>query len=70
MLSIIITNYNKVEFIRENINSLLNQTSKNFEVIFYDDNSTDGSIQIINKYKRKFKSIKIIRNLKKKSKYW
>lgn len=64
ILSVIIINYNKAKFIRENLNSLLNQTNKNFELIIYDDNSSDNSFQIYNEYKIKFKKIKIIRNLK------
>ena len=67
IISVIITNYNKARFIRENLNSLLNQKNKNFEVIFFDDNSSDGSIKIVQDYKKKFKKIKIIRNFKKKN---
>ena len=48
--SIIIPNYNKAEYIEECINSILNQTYKNYEIIMIDDGSTDNSIEVINKF--------------------
>ena len=46
--SIVIANYNNSNFIEECINSLTSQTYKNIEIIFFDDNSQDNSIVIIN----------------------
>ncbi len=48
--SIIIPNYNKEEYIEECLNSIFNQSYKNFEVIVIDDASSDNSIEIINKF--------------------
>ena len=48
--SIIIPNYNKEEYVRETLESIFNQTYKNFEVIVVDDGSTDKSIEIINEF--------------------
>ena len=56
--SIVIANYNNAKFIEDCINSLNSQTYKNIEIIFFDDNSKDNSIEII----EKFKNIKIIKN--------
>ncbi len=56
--SIVIANYNNGKFISECIDSLNSQTYKNIEIIFFDDNSSDNSIEII----EKFKNIKVIRN--------
>lgn len=42
-VSIIILNYNGVEFLKECIPSVLSQTYKNIEVLVVDNNSTDGS---------------------------
>lgn len=50
-VSVIIPNYNHAEFLDQRIKSVLNQTYINFEVIVLDDNSTDESLDIINKYK-------------------
>lgn len=44
-------NYNGAEFIEQAIQSVLNQTYKNWELIIVDDASTDGSIDIISKIK-------------------
>ena len=61
-ISVLITNYNKASYLSRSINSLLKQNYKNFEIILYDDCSTDTSLEII----KKFKKIKVIRNKKKK----
>lgn len=59
--------FNTGNYVVEAIESLLNQTYKNFEVIIIDDNSTDGnSVQIIDDYlkreKLNFKFIKKDKN--------
>ncbi len=56
--SIIIDNYNNAKFIGDCVNSINSQTYKDIEIIFFDDNSKDNSIEIINK----FENIKIIKN--------
>ena len=50
-VSVIIPNYNHAEFLKQRIDSVLNQTYKNFELIILDDCSTDDSQSVINKYK-------------------
>ncbi len=50
-VSVIIPNYNHAIFLDERIQSVLNQTYRNFEIIILDDKSTDNSLEIINKYK-------------------
>jgi len=49
-LSIITCSLNSVEFIEENIKSLAFQSYRNFEHIFIDGYSNDGTIEIIKKY--------------------
>ena len=56
--SIVIANYNNAKFINECINSLNSQTYNNIEIIFFDDNSQDNSIEII----EKFKNVKVVKN--------
>jgi len=51
LISIIVPSYNHEKFIAETIESLLNQTYKNREIIVLDDGSTDNSIKIIEKFK-------------------
>ena len=45
--------YNGEKFLKTSINSLINQSYKNFEIIFYDNKSTDNSINIIKSLKIK-----------------
>jgi glycosyltransferase involved in cell wall biosynthesis len=49
-VSIIIDNYNSCSFLKEAIDSALNQTYPNLEIIVVDDASTDGSKEVISSY--------------------
>ena len=60
--SVIIPNYNSEKWIKKCLDSILNQTYKNYEVIIIDDISTDNSLKIIEKYKNKFDELKIYKN--------
>ena len=63
--SIIIPNYNNAKWLDKCLNSVLNQTYKNYEVIFIDDMSEDNSLEVVNKYYLKFvdtcKGIEVIK---------
>ena len=50
VFSIVIPLFNKENYIGRTIESVLNQSYKDFEVIIVDDGSTDGSISTINHY--------------------
>ena len=56
--SILITSYNKEQYLEECIKSCLSQTNTNFEIIICDNYSTDNSDQIFQKYKKDIKLIK------------
>lgn len=62
LVSIIIPNYNHVNFLQERLDSVLNQTYTNFEVIILDDASTDSSNSIIKQYQSHPKVKKVILN--------
>ena len=49
-ITVYITNYNYAPFIEEAIQSVLNQTFQNFEIIIIDDGSTDNSKEIIEQF--------------------
>lgn len=51
LVSVIIPNYNYARYLRERMDSVLNQTFRDFEVIILDDASIDESIQIIEEYR-------------------
>jgi glycosyltransferase involved in cell wall biosynthesis len=50
LVSVIMNCYNSDEFLKEAIESVLNQTYKNFEIIFWDNQSTDNSATIVKSY--------------------
>ena len=52
-VSVIIPVYNSEKYLEECLNSVLNQTHKNIEVIVVDDGSTDSSLDILKKYSDK-----------------
>ncbi len=49
-VSVILTSYNHAEYLREAIDSVLNQSYQDFELIILDDASTDASWSIIESY--------------------
>lgn len=60
-VSIIVPNYNYEQYLALRIESILNQTFKDFELILLDDCSTDNSIKVIEQYKH-LPNVKIIAN--------
>ncbi len=61
-ISVIITCYNREEFISNAIESVLSSEFKDFELIIVDDTSHDKSWEIINKYSKDDSRIKAYRN--------
>lgn len=57
--SIIIPNYNNGKYLEKCLNSVLNQTYKNYEIIFIDDMSEDNSLEIANKMLKGHKVLKV-----------
>lgn len=62
LISVIIPCYNASDFLREALDSIVNQTYKNLEIICIDDCSTDGTAQILTEYSLKDNRIVIIKN--------
>ncbi len=63
-VSVILPNYNHGVYLQERIDSILNQTFQDFELIILDDVSTDNSRDIIEKYKGNSRISNIIYNEK------
>lgn len=51
LVSIIVPCYNSAPFLRQCINSILNQSFSSFQLILVDDGSTDDTLSILNAYK-------------------
>lgn len=60
MVSVIIPVYNVEKYLKECLDSIINQTYKDIEILIVNDGSTDGSLNICNKYAEKDKRIQII----------
>lgn len=60
--SVVIPVYNCAPYLKECLNSILNQTYQDFEIVIVDDCSNDGSLKILQDYKAKHKKIRLFRN--------
>ena len=58
LISVIIPVYNGEKTVKRSINSLLNQSYKNIEIIVINDGSTDGTEDILKEYSSKDPRIK------------
>lgn len=57
-VQVLMSTYNGEMFIREQIDSILNQDYSNIELLIRDDGSSDKTIHIINEYATKYNNIK------------
>lgn len=60
LISVIIPVYNVEKYLEKCLDSVINQTYKNIEIILVDDGSTDNSGVICDEYKEKYKGITVI----------
>ena len=60
LVSVIMPTYNSAQWLSDSIDSVLNQTYKNLELIITDDCSTDGTHDILKAYEQKDSRLKII----------
>lgn len=59
-VSVIVPVYNSEKYLEECLNSLLNQTLSEIEIICVDDGSTDSSPEILEAYSKKYDRIKVV----------
>lgn len=60
-ISVIVPAYNAEKYLKKCLDSLVNQTKKNIEIIAVNDGSKDSTLEILNEYKNKYSDmIKII----------
>ena len=60
LVSIIVPVYNTEKYLSKCLNSILEQTYKNIEIILINDGSTDDSLKVCKEYEKKDKRIKLI----------
>lgn len=65
LISVLMPSLNVGEFIKDCIESVINQTLKNIEIICIDSGSTDGTLEILKEYEQKDSRIKLIHSSKK-----
>ena len=61
-VSVIVPNYNHAPFLRQRVESILNQSYQDFEVLLLDDCSTDGSWEVLESYRSHPKVSQIVYN--------
>lgn len=60
LISIIIPTYNSADFLRQCLDSVINQDYSNLEIILINDGSTDNTIEITEEYRQNYSNIKTI----------
>lgn len=60
-VSVIIPVYNTEKYLRKCLNSVINQTLEEIEIICVDDGSTDNSLKILKEYAKKDNRIKVVK---------
>lgn len=63
MVTVIIPVFNVESYLRQCLDSVINQTLQNIEIICINDGSTDGSIDILREYSNKFENIIILNQI-------
>jgi len=61
LVSVLVSNYNYARYIAETIQSVLDQTYANFELLVCDDGSTDDSVSVIEQFQQKDPRVHLIR---------
>lgn len=61
-VSVIVPVYNTEKYLKRCLDSLVNQTLKEIEIIIINDCSPDNSKQILNKYEKKYNNVKVFHN--------
>ncbi len=62
LVSIAMATYNGARYIGEQLDSIINQTYKNIELVIVDDCSKDGTVEIVRQYQIKYPFIRLFQN--------
>ena len=53
-VAVLLSTYNGEKYLREQLDSIENQTYKNIQIVIRDDGSHDNTVEIINEYSKKY----------------
>lgn len=59
-ISVIMPCYNTEQYVEETLKSVLKQSFKDCEIICLNDGSTDGTLEILNRYQKSYPNIRVI----------
>jgi glycosyltransferase involved in cell wall biosynthesis len=62
LVSVIVPNYNHAPYLRKRLDSILEQSFQDYELILLDDCSSDGSVEILNEYAKKRVNTQLVIN--------
>ena len=65
VVSVIIPTFNSQQFVKRCLDSIINQSLKEIEILVIDDMSTDSTVEILNEYAEKFNFINVYKTGKK-----
>ena len=63
-VSIVVPTYNRADYLKECLDSIIKQDYPNLEIIVSDDNSTDNTFEVVKNFQRKYPFIKYVKNNK------
>ena len=58
-ISVILPAYNAIDYLDESLNSIINQSFRDLEIICVDDGSTDNTLELLNEYAKKDERIQV-----------
>jgi len=64
LVSILLPVHNCERFLADSLKSLVGQSYRQIEIIAIDDNSTDNSLKILRSFAKKYKKVRLYRNIK------
>lgn len=64
LVSVAMATYNGEKYLREQVDSIFNQTHKAIELVITDDASADNTVKIIGELQQKYKNIRLLQNEK------
>ncbi|MCF2150857.1 glycosyltransferase family 2 protein [Desmonostoc muscorum LEGE 12446] len=68
-ISVILSTYNRENYLNNCIDSVINQTFKDWELIVVDDGSQDNTFTVVNPYLQKFNNVRYLKHQNRKAAY-